>query len=162
MTIIISDTSPLHYLVLIGESQVLPALYVRIIIPQKVLEELRQPNTPAVVQAFANAPPSWLEVRTISSPPDSSLDNLDPGEREAIALALELQANTLLIDDLAGREAALLHGLEIVGTMGVLYAAAEAGLCELKDAFGKLRQTNFRASAALYQSFLDLIEQSRP
>jgi predicted nucleic acid-binding protein len=82
---------------LIGEIQVLPALYERVIIPQKVFSELQRPNTPKSVKDFIASAPIWLDVRTLSSLPDPSLDDLDPGEREAITLALEINADALLI-----------------------------------------------------------------
>ena len=156
MPLIISDASPIHYLALIGETQILPALYAKVIIPQKVYDEIRQPQTPAIVRSFANALPAWVEVRAISSPIDESLLTLDREEQEAITLALEMKADALLIDESKGRDAARLHGLRIIGTMRVLYDAAGVGLCDLEKAFEKLRQTNFRASAALYKHFLEL------
>lgn len=160
MTLIVSDASPLHYLARIGETHILPALYERVVIPQKVFNELQQPNTPDAVKAFAASLPSWLEIRVITTPIDASLSHLDQGEQEAITLALEIQADTLLIDETKGRDAAEVCGLDIIGTLGVLYAAADAGLCDLKKAFGNLKQTNFRATDALYQYFIDLYEQS--
>jgi len=75
--------------------------------------------------------PEWLEVRTVSVPLDASLAFLDVGEREAIHLATELEADALIIDEPAGREAAKQQGLRVIGTLRVLYDAAEAGLCNL-------------------------------
>jgi len=159
MIIIVSDASPVHYLALIGEIQVLPTLYERVIIPPKVLDELQQPNTPKSVKDFIASSPSWLDVCTLTSLPDPSFADLDPGEREAITLALEINADALLIDDNDGREAARLHGLRVIGTLAVLYSAAEQGLCDLDKVFEKLKQTNFRASISLYDHFLNLAAQ---
>ena len=69
-------------------------------------------------------------------------------------LALEIQADTLLIDEAKGRDAAELCGLEIIGTLGILYTAADHGLCDLQEVFDRLQNTNFRATEALYQYFL--------
>lgn len=160
MALIVSDTSPLHYLARIGELHVLPVLYGRVIIPQKVFDELQQPSTPTAVKTIATSLPSWLEVRAITTPIDASLSHLDQGEQEAITLALEIQADTLLIDETKGRDAAELCGLGIIGTLGVLYSAADTGLCDLKKAFDNLKQTNFRATDALYQYFTDLYEKN--
>lgn len=160
MTLIVSDASPLHYLALIGEVHILPVLYGHVVIPQKVFDELQQPSTPAAVKMFAASPPHWLEIRTVTTPIDVSLSHLDRGEQEAITLALEIQAEALLIDETKGRDAAELCGLNIIGTLGVLYSAADAGLCNLKKAFDDLKKTNFRATDALYQYFIDLYEQS--
>jgi predicted nucleic acid-binding protein len=149
MSLIVSDTSPLHYLALIGEVHILPTLYGHIIIPQKVYDEMRQPNTPAAVKAVVASLPSWIEVRTITTPIPATLAHLDIGEQEAITLAMELQADVLLIDETKGRTAAKLHGLKILGILGLLYDAADANLSDLKNAFDKLKRTNFRATDAL-------------
>lgn len=154
MTLIVSDASPLHYLALIGETQILPTLYGQVIIPQKVFSELQQPATPQAVKAFAASLPSWLEIRAVSTPIDAALSHLDRGEQEAITLAIEIQADTLLIDENDGRRAAKSKGLIVVGTLGVLYTAAVDGLCDLENAIDRLRKTNFRGTEALYQQFL--------
>jgi predicted nucleic acid-binding protein len=156
MTLIICDTSPLNYLILIEEADILPALYGRVIIPQAVLTELQKPETPEKVRTLIATSPAWIEVAQMRSKPDASLSKLGEGEREAITLALDLQADAVLIDETRGREAARLHGLRIVGTLGVLYEAAGAGFCDLEKAFDKLRQTSFRASEKLYEYFLEL------
>jgi predicted nucleic acid-binding protein len=109
MTLIVSDASPLHYLARIGEVHILPALYGRIIIPQKVFNELQQPSTHVVVKTFVSSLPPWLEIRAVTTPIDASLSHLDRGEQEAITLALEIQAEVLLIDETKGRDAAELR-----------------------------------------------------
>lgn len=87
MPVIVSDTTPLNYLVLIEAAEILPRLYTRVLIPPAVREELNQPNTPA----------SWLEVVSPRLPPDPALSHLDAGETQAIALVLEYQAELLLL-----------------------------------------------------------------
>lgn len=71
------------------------------------------------------------------------LQNIHPGEREAISLALELHATLLLIDEADGRKAALKRGLAATGTVGVLERAAEQGLLDLGEAFSRLKKTDF-------------------
>ena len=78
---------------------------------------------------------AWLEVRTVAVPLDAALALLDVGEREAISLAKEIQADALIIDEPDGREAAKRQGLRVIGTLRVLYDAAEAGLCELEQTY---------------------------
>ncbi|MGH9841745.1 MAG: DUF3368 domain-containing protein [Blastocatellia bacterium] len=156
MTLIISDASPLHYLALIGQAHILPALYGRVIVPLRVFDELQRPNTPETVKAFVQSRPAWLEIQSISTRIDESLLHLDRGEQEAITLAIEIKADTLLIDETKGRRAAKERGLITVGTLAALLEAARADLCNLEDSFILLKQTNFRATEKLYQYFLDL------
>src|SRR5262245_2485000 len=161
MSVIICNTTPINYLVLIDHIAVLHQLYTRDIIPQAVSGELQEEGTPAKVKAWVVTHPEWLEVRTVSGPLDASLDFLDVGEREAILLATELEADALIIDEPAGREAAKRQGLRVIGTLRVLYDAAAAGLCDLVQAYERLQHTTFRAHPDLYKMFLDMHAQRR-
>jgi predicted nucleic acid-binding protein len=105
--IVVADTTPLNYLILIGEIELLPALYRTVLVPQAVHRELQHPRTPPQVRSWASAIPSWCEVRSITSPPASALTELDAGEQEAIQLALDTGIDTVLIDETEGRQAAL-------------------------------------------------------
>lgn len=79
---------------------------------------------------------------------------LDPGERDAIGLALELGIGTVLMDEADGRhEAERLH-LEVRGTLGILERGALLGKTNFRDALQKLEQTNFRISPAVRAAFL--------
>ncbi len=117
--VVIADTSPLNYLVLIEQADVLPILFGKIVIPPSVLAELRHARAPqAVVEWIASAPP-WLVVeRNIPSLPGPMTD-LDLGEREALALALAHQPDALLlIDEEKGREEAERRKVQTTGTLG--------------------------------------------
>ncbi|SRR6266545_4740419 len=98
--LVITDTSPLHYLVLIDHPAILPALFGRVLIPPAVAEELQRPHTPAPVRAWMGSPPAWLAVRTSCQPLVTTVLPLGAGEREAISLAQDLCADLLLMDDL--------------------------------------------------------------
>lgn len=150
--IVVSDTSPLHYLILIDHVSVLPDLFGRVLTTPLVIAELRRPEAPEKVCHWLAQPPDWLEVRSPQSPPSQS--RLDPGETEAIALAHELQADTLLIDERDGANFAREQGLFVTGTLGVLQTAARRGLISLPAALAALRSTNFRHSAALFDQLL--------
>ena len=106
--IVIADSTPLNYLILIHQVDLLPQLFDRILIPPAVFEELQHQEAPEVVQRWIAAPPSWLQVQALRSVLDPALGFLDPGEREAIALAEELQADQLLLDDADARREAVL------------------------------------------------------
>lgn len=154
--IVIADTSPLNYLVLIGEVGILERLYHRVVIPEAVWRELQHPEAPAAVGEWIARRPLWLEVRHMTGSPDASLRSLGEGERQAILLAQEHRAEALLLmDEGQGRREARQRHLRITGTLGVLSDAASRGWVDLPSAFARLRQTTFRASPALLQSFLD-------
>jgi predicted nucleic acid-binding protein len=76
---------------------------------------------------------------------------LDIGERAAIELALQSGVPAILIDEIAGREAAARLGLEISGTVGLLRKAANAGAVDFESAMGHLLETNFRISRSVVQ-----------
>ena len=152
--IVVSDTSPLCYLLLIEGIEVLPQLFERVIIPQKVYDELLAPDAPKVVQDWILQPPDWLEVQTVTGQFDPALNPLDVGEQEAITLALQLKADLILLDDLAARRIATGLQQDIIGLLGILGSAAEKGLIDFPSAIARLQQTSFRASSKLIGSLL--------
>lgn len=151
---VIADTSPLHYLVLIGHVQLLPALYGSLLIPPAVWRELQHPSTPILVREWIAQPPAWLNTLAPQTASDPRLADLDDGEREALALALEQAADLVLIDERDGREVAQACGLRIAGTLRVLTEAARQSLVELPDAFRRLQSTRFRVSSELLDTLL--------
>jgi predicted nucleic acid-binding protein len=86
---------------------------------------------------------------------------LDAGEANAIALALELQADDLLIDERLGRQEALRLGLSIIGILGILLVAKQKSLIPqvqpVMDAL--ISQAGFRVSSQLYQRVLALAQE---
>lgn len=154
MRLIVADTSPLVYLVLIDHIDILPRLFETILIPEAVHTELCHPLAPAVVQAWAAAPPPWLGVRQVPNVPEDALRALDAGERAAIVLALSVRADLVLIDERRGTQAAIDHGLDVAGTLGILQRAARRGLLNLADAFDRLKRTNFRYRQAIMDRLL--------
>ena len=150
--IVVSNTSPLCYLVLIGHAEVLPKLYGSVATTQTVLTELRHADAPPPIRAWATTPPDWLKAHPDPAATDNVLADLDAGERTAILLAEKLHADVVLLDESAARNLATQRGLRIAGTLAVLRDAAQAGLLKLPDALDRLRKTNFRASPELWKS----------
>jgi predicted nucleic acid-binding protein len=147
--IVIADTGPINYLILIEEIGVLPALYDRVVIPQSVCDELERARAPEAVRAWIARPPSWLETLVPVGSPDAELTHLDTGERDAILLAEELGADQIIIDEIRGRRAAERRHLSYTGTLGVLAEGAKRGLLNFHIAVGRLRQTSFHISAEI-------------
>lgn len=146
MRVVIADTGPIHYLVLIGQSEILPALFERVILPSVVRDELARMEAPDAVRDWIQAAPAWLEVRSdsVSSSDDASLESLDDGEKAALALAASLAADLILMDDRDGVRVARSQGFRVVGTLRVLELGAPRGLLDLADAFERIKRTNFR------------------
>jgi len=149
--IVVSDTSPLNYLILIELHDILPKLFDRILIPAAVHHELKSADAPDPIKRFLVEAPGWLEVRP-SPEIDATLRQLDSGERDVIALALSTKADSVLLDERKGRQAARERGLRVSGTLGVIRRAADQGLITLTDALDRLEKTNFRATPKLFNS----------
>ncbi len=150
--IVISDTSPLNYLILVGAEEVLPRIFERVIAPPAVLLEMQHTEAPEKVRQWAGAPPVWLEVRTAQT--ITSFDDLGPGESEAIALALEIHADAILIDDRAAVAIASRLGLLSLGTLGVLDLAAEKELVDIPTMVAALAKTSFHMSQQLIEQLV--------
>src|SRR5215467_875512 len=98
--LVVADTSPINYLVLLEHIAVLPALYTRVLLPPSVVTELQDLEAPAEVRAWAGNLPAWCEVRRPAPLGEvETLAHLGAGEREAILLAQEVRADFLLIDE---------------------------------------------------------------
>jgi len=151
---VVSNTSPLNYLVLIDQIHLLFALYGRVLVPQSVYKELRAPKTPEAVRSWIASSPQWLEIAPEVPVADSKLSELHEGERDAIALAQQIRADGLIIDERRGRQEAESRRLIVIGTLGGLVAAHERDLIKLAEAIDRLRQT-FHASPKLLSLILE-------
>jgi predicted nucleic acid-binding protein len=154
--LVVADTGPINYLVLIGHIELLPRLFGKVALPKEVYGELTSERTPEPIRQWIADPPAWLDILDVPShkPSDSSLINIDLGERAAILLALSLHADLLLMDDRKGVRAAERNGLRVTGTIGVLDVAAEHKLVDFAQAIQKLERTNFRLPANLLNVLL--------
>jgi predicted nucleic acid-binding protein len=160
--IVIADASPLNYLILIGDVDVLRQMYGRVVVPAGVARELMARGSPSIVQTWASAAPDWIEVRRVDVPAEAGLGAVDEGEAEAIVLAEGLRPDVLLIiDDRDGRREATRRGIATTGTLGVLNDAAERGLIDLAAALDRLDRTTFRVSPALLRDLLERERQRR-
>lgn len=157
--IVVSDTSVITNLVQIDQLTLLKDLFGNIVIPQKVYDELTK--VPKQIDLIERL--NWIEVKQISDRThfDNLLRTLDPGEAEAIVLAIELEADALLIDEKKGRKIAQEHGIIITGLLGILIIAkAENLISEVKPILDKLIfETGFRINPKLYQDILKKIDE---
>ena len=155
--IVISDSSVLINLAWIKQLELLPQLYGQVIVPTAVWQE--------VVEEGAGKPGAeelktadWLQVQEPENKPlvHSLRQDLDAGEAEAIALAIEQNADLLLMDERIGRAAAQHFNLPIIGLIGILITAKQKKMLpELKSSLDSLRQqAGFYISEPLYQRVL--------
>ena len=157
MTTVISDTSPVNYLCLIGAIDILPRLFDSVIIPPTVLLELQHSKAPAAVSSWLQQWPAWLKLQA----PANLLDglDLDAGESEAISLALELKLPIILLDDRSARKAAETRGLTPVGTLNILYSAHQHGILDFEIAMARLRATNFHIDHTIVESLIESVRK---
>lgn len=152
---VVSNTSPLLNLAVIGQLSLLREQFGEIWIPTAVWEELRVkedlPGSQAVRKAMEAG---WLQVEAVKGQPLAQVlqRDLDKGEAEAIALALQVKAEWILLDEREGRKVAKLLGLKITGVLGILLRARRKGkLPSLQKVMDELReQAGFRIGAELY------------
>lgn len=154
MSVVVADAGPPRYLVLIDQIELLPRLFGKVVLPDVVRAELSAPRTPAQVRTWLATSPPWLRVGSAPVVENLLPPKLDEGERAAIALAMDLGASLILMDDRAGVEEARRRGLQVTGTLGVLLLAARRGLVDLEAAFLRLKATNFRYPPTLLDAML--------
>lgn len=152
---VVSDTSPICYLIQIGHIDLLPALFSEVLIPAAVGSELAHPGAGPVLQAWMESPPSWLQILSSPRAPRADLQRLHPGEREAISLALHMEADLILLDEKKARQMAMSQGLTVSGLLGVLGLAADRGLIPIREVVEALRRTTFRIDPRLLKLLLD-------
>jgi predicted nucleic acid-binding protein len=158
-SVVVSDTSPIQYLHQAGQLHVLPGLFGQVVVPPAVVAEVAVGIRQGVdLPDFTQLP--WLVHRTPSMPPTfSGSDGLDAGEREAIALALELHCR-ILIDERAGREVARMLGIGRTGTLGVLISAKKAGLlARVSPIIDRIVQRGYRITDTIRAEALKLAEE---
>ena len=158
MPLVVADTGPLHYLVLTGDIELLPKLFERVLVPQVVRDELANAEAPQAVRDWIARAPGGLDVRPAHPGADDvAVAKLDDGERAAIALALAVKAELVLMDDREGVGIARGRGLAVTGTLGVLDLAARRGLIDLAAAFERLKTTTFYYRQGLLEALEDTL-----
>ncbi|MEL6327009.1 MAG: DUF3368 domain-containing protein [Cyanobacteria bacterium J06626_23] len=160
--IVVSDTSPITNLAAIDHLNLLRQLYRTVVIPTAVFEELTMAgdDIPGCQEVQAA---SWITVKSVEN---SQLvatlqEQLGPGESEAIALALELKSDWLLMDEALGRAIAATRQIRITGILGVLIESKHRGLiADVKPLLDQLiEQADFWVDQRLYTRVLETVEE---
>ena len=144
---VVSNTSPLIGLSNIGKLKILHDVFGKVVVP------------PAVQKEFGEELPEWITVKAPENKPlvQALLESLGDGESEAIALAIEVNADFLILDDLKARKIARKLGLRVIGTAGLLLLAKKRGVINVvKPLLMELVEKGFRIS----NEVVDVILQS--
>jgi len=149
--VVVADTTPLNYLIIIERAEILASLFGMILVPQAVIAELQHSRAPRVVSRWLQHPPAWLHITSVRHVDETI--QLGKGENEAISLAVERKVKVVLMDERKGRQAAESRGLIAVGTLNLIDLADEQGLLDGISAIHDLRQTTFRADLELLEQF---------
>ncbi len=149
--IAVPDASPLISLYQIDRLELLHGLFERVVVPPAVEREV----WPSLGEL-----PLWAERRSVL-PPLGFADHLHSGEREAIALAVQLAADLVLMDDLQGRHVATALGLTVVGSLGLLVRAKRVMLIrEVRPLMDAMIASGLYASNAVYRQILTIAGES--
>lgn len=162
-SIVVADAGPLIGMARTGHLSLLQQLYNSIVIPPRVFEELMissgKPGAKVVSEAL-NA--GWIEIADLKRASDSAILRLliDAGEAESIQLALEQNARLLIIDDRKGRKTAKSHGIQVIGTGGILISAKKAGLLgKVAPILDELAGVGYRLSPELCERIIELADE---
>ncbi len=160
--IVVANAGPLIALARIGQFGLLRSLYGQLYIPPAVRDEVVASGRGLPGAAEVDAA-DWIHMVQVRDTTAVQLlrERLDTGESEALVLAVEMQADLLLMDEARGRRLAESRGLDKTGTVGTCIVAGKRGLISsVKALLDDLRATGFHMDEALYQTACALAGES--
>jgi len=154
--LVVSDTTAIIHLARIGRLELLKKMYELIYIPHAVYNEIIRESHRPGASDVKNA--TWIKkVRVKNSNAVISMKRLplDPGEAEAIVLAIELDACMLIIDEKKGRKAARTQSVPVKGLLGILLDAKTRGfIAKVGPIMDQLKKNQFKIDNVLYNNVL--------
>jgi len=153
---VVSNSTPIISLAAIKQTDLFRQLFGTIVIPQAVYHELKSQKAPG----YQEVDSPYFQVNAIQGTQYIGflLHDLDRGEAEAIVLAQELQADSLIIDERMGYKIAKRQGIHVIGTLTVLLMAKQQGIIPLvKPLLDDMIQRGRWYSQSVYNSFLKKI-----
>lgn len=150
---IVSNSTPLIAFARIGELELLHRLIQYVLVPEAVWNEVIETGGRPGAAEIRTA--TWVEVRAVRVIPLEIVSLLDRGELEAIALAEEIAADELLIDERAARAVSTARGLKIIGTAGLLARAKQRGMITaIRPFLERMQAQGIRYSQRFVEAFL--------
>lgn len=153
--IVVSDSGPLIHLSRINKIELLKNFFDKVYIPEAVYNEINSQNDLSGSKEVEKY--EWIKKKIIDHKTAKELlmDRLDEGESEAIILAKKIDADLLLIDDLAGRNTARNQNIDVMGTLGVLDRASEKNMIQdLEKVIRELRNKGFWMDDKLFDKLI--------
>ena len=150
---IVSNSTPLIAFARIGELELLHRLVQYVLVPEAVWNEVIETGDRPGAAEIRTA--TWVEMRAVRVIPLEIVSLLDRGEVEAIALAEEIAADELLLDERAARAVATARGLKIIGTVGLLARAKQRGMITtIRPFLERMQAQGIRYSQRFDEAFL--------
>jgi predicted nucleic acid-binding protein len=140
---VVSNSSPLWYLIIIDQIRLMQMMFEEVLVPEAVVCELADEGAPSDVRKCIARPPGWLRVQRVMGESLPQLGRLHVGERDAILLAHQVNADLVVIVERAARRIARGQGLNVIGLIGILDESATRGLVDLLTAVERLRKPAF-------------------
>jgi uncharacterized protein len=153
---VVLNNTPLVALWTLGRLDLLRDLFQEVLVPKAVEDEFLATDEFARREALANAP--WVKIVVLSYPRRAqAYAGLDRGEAEVLALAEELDARLVVMDERKGRRYVERMGLPLAGTLGILLLAKEAGLIDsVSEWTSKLQEAGLFLSTDLVRKVLEI------
>lgn len=153
---VVSDTSPLLNLALIGRLDLVRRQFARVTVPEEVWDELLAGEDGVEALRSLKTDETLEVVSTEKDPLFTEFQHsLDRGEAAALAYAVEVDAELVLLDEREARQAARRHDIPTTGAIGVLLRAARNGEVSLQSELDALRSAGFWISDELYEDVLE-------
>ncbi len=161
---VVCNSSPIINLINVNCLELLEKLYGKVQIPKAVFNELviEGKNKKGVSDIINLTEKNVIIVREVDNIPFVKALNkdLDLGESEVIALAMQINAGLIIIDEVDARNVAQLYGLKITGFIGVLIKAKNRGyISSVKKYINRAMEEGFWINEKLYNKLMELIDE---
>ena len=155
------NTSPLIFLAKLGYLEKTLSLFQMVAIPKKVIKEISVKDDEAnekVLKIKNHSNVNFGLATKLVKLYKALNERLGQGESEAIALAVELNADVVILDDFAARKAAMELGLKVKGTLGIIKKLLEENKIKIEDInklYETLKKIGFRVRREIFKNIFE-------